>query len=582
MLKQILHFSLLILIAIVIWFVGPSIAINGIPFLKSPFARLLSILLITLSWGCYYFFLNIQKESSTKKSKEKQPAFTHTGNTYDEPSIMLARHFEQVKTYCNNSNKPGGKKKHSVFGWRRTHKTSVHLVLGTSQSGKSHLLQQSSLNMKVIPTPIQKPIQTLSSNHPTQEGVIEYGDTPNNGHNEEPNDISYWYIQDDHVFLDTPGNYASSEVGDQHDTPWKKLLNLLHSSKKEYPITSLIITINSVDLALQQKQQAKLHIHLLKQRILELRKLLGKPLPLYIVITKCDLINGFREYFDDLSQDERSAPLGIALKHSNHSRKLDCNKSMTDAFRADFDDLLQKINALMISRLHQEHNPDKRDLMKELPLQLDRFKELFANVVYHLGEKNSHSDAAHPQGIYFTSSEQIGTPMDMLNTVLNSTFGLNKKASTQLSTKSYAPNKAYFIHQLLKKITQEVGSKKISTHITPYFCWKKISVIGAASLTLIISTFFMIGHFKNDLLHTNKTAASIRTYQLLKKDGHSTTNQHAAQLLLAHYKQASAFWVFNRITPKISQTATKTATITDPQPLTFLTQLKHSLEPNCL
>ena len=40
--------------------------------------------------------------------------------------------------------------------------------------------------------------------------------------------------------------------------------------------------------------------------------------PVYLIVTKCDLINGFIDYFDDLSADERQQVWGVTLPFSEN------------------------------------------------------------------------------------------------------------------------------------------------------------------------------------------------------------------------------------------------------------------------
>jgi len=561
MLKQTFQFLLLILMATIIWFIGPFIAIDGISFFQSVAVRLTFILLLAFSWGLYYFLLCIQRDISKRDNHEPLSKKTCDEADYDEPSAVLQRHFQQVKAYYKQLTPgflpgilrgilPG------IFSRSPLRRICVHLVMGTRASGKSLLMQRGTLDMKSIPAPQQQAINLTSSKKSVRDGIIEHHDahgdlgsnlndiSDNSTNHREPIDISHWYIKDNHIFLDTPGDYATSEVDTRTQTPWKKLINLLHGNRKKFPITSIIMTINIAELAMQQSQQSKLHIHLLKQRILELRKLLGKPLPLYILFTKCDLIKGFSEYFDNLTRDERFAALGITLKGDDDSgvnTHASTNESMTDAFIKDFNALLQQMNAQVITRLHQEHNPKKRNLIREFPLQLDQLKEVIANVIYQLAEKNSYSHSAKPKAVYFTSSEQKGSPIDRLDTILNNTFGLSENTSTQLAQQSDTDNKAYFINQLFHHIMNEASPDKFASAINHsdgkltclpgYSAWKKRGVIGTGVAVVLISTLFIVDNFKNNLIQLNKRSTPIQANNRNIVTGHTPTVPKQTQRL---------------------------------------------------
>ena len=47
-----------------------------------------------------------------------------------------------------------------------------------------------------------------------------------------------------------------------------------------------------------------------RRRLEELNRELRMPLPVYVMVTKCDLVSGFTEYFDDLRSTGSRAGLG--------------------------------------------------------------------------------------------------------------------------------------------------------------------------------------------------------------------------------------------------------------------------------
>ena len=48
-----------------------------------------------------------------------------------------------------------------------------------------------------------------------------------------------------------------------------------------------------------------------RRRLDELNRELRISLPVYLMVTKCDLVAGFTEYFDDLAQEGRAQVWGV-------------------------------------------------------------------------------------------------------------------------------------------------------------------------------------------------------------------------------------------------------------------------------
>ena len=61
----------------------------------------------------------------------------------------------------------------------------------------------------------------------------------------------------------------------------------------------------------------------MRRRLVELRTTLEVSAPVYVLLTKADLLAGFVEYFDDLDVEGRRAVLGATLPADNARPRLD-------------------------------------------------------------------------------------------------------------------------------------------------------------------------------------------------------------------------------------------------------------------
>src|SRR5262249_52138916 len=118
-------------------------------------------------------------------------------------------------------------------------------------------------------------------------------------------------------------------------------------------------------------------IKTLFERLRELKKLFPHPLPCHLIITKCDLLNGFTDFFAECSDEETKQVWGISLP------ELTSNNIQT-VFNKQFDALIKKINKQLLWRLHHERNSQRRPYIKDFPLQLERLKEYLADFLKKL------------------------------------------------------------------------------------------------------------------------------------------------------------------------------------------------------
>ena len=68
----------------------------------------------------------------------------------------------------------------------------------------------------------------------------------------------------------------------------------------------MLLTVNVQDLLQQGQTERAEHAAQLRARLNELQTKLGVRAPVYVLVTKADLIGGFNESFENLGQDDRN------------------------------------------------------------------------------------------------------------------------------------------------------------------------------------------------------------------------------------------------------------------------------------
>ena len=137
-----------------------------------------------------------------------------------------------------------------------------------------------------------------------------------------------WWFTDEAVLIDTAGRYTTQESNSAVDaSAWDGFLALLRKSRPRRPINGVLLTVNIQDLLQQTPVERKDHAAKLRARIQELQEKLGVRPPVYVLVTKADLIAGFNESFGALSKEEREPGLGLQLpvradQHRRPARQL--------------------------------------------------------------------------------------------------------------------------------------------------------------------------------------------------------------------------------------------------------------------
>lgn len=522
--KQIIQLLALLVVMLIIWFIVPMIAINNIPLLPTVTAKLITISLVSIGWLVFLvlkspkqtaenhnqisillnFLVNnllALKKISQKCIMKKQPIFSSdlpNKNPYFETNLLLTKHFQKVQDYISSRSK---KTKHPIY-----------LVIGHSHSGKSTLIRNSGLQLKTLPA---------------EDGITEEIDIESNGLKN-----TLWHIDSNYIFTDVPGEYANSEIEKKMDTPWHTLINLLVRKYQKYPIKAVILVIDIHDLLSNSQQNSRIKLHLLKHRLQDLKKYYGETLPLHLVFTKWDAVQGFSEFFDNLTESERNENIIIRFE------KDFTEYSVTSQFKKQFEYLLQQMHHQLISKMHHEYNHDKRTAISQFPSQMEQIKKQLFYVVKQLLEKMSDCDAITAASVSFTSSIQCNDTIDLIQK--------NLQANLHLPTTTIIPslnplNKPYFIRNLFKWLVDSEPNTVIDLRITQK---SKYTIYGCAAGILLLFGGFCIYKFTKSLTAVNQAEQTTYALAMLQENVRNPqAKMNATEELLRKVNGNSSFWL---------------------------------------
>lgn len=406
----------LLLLSLLIWFGGPYLGFGESQPLASPVARLLLIIVIVVIWAVWLQIQQMRVRGKTQQMaaelSEGEPATGGERNerSSNERAQLQGRFQEAVDTL--RKNRSGGTNLYAL-PW--------YVVIGPPGSGKSTLLQNSGLNFPL-------------SNKFGKEAIRGVGGTRN----------CDWWFTDEAVFLDTAGRYTTQDSDRGADaSAWGEFLNLLRKYRKRRPINGVIVAMSLSDLLTLDEQARQQHILAIRQRLDELAKHLRIGVPAYLVFTKCDLVAGFTEFFDDLNAELRSQVWGMSFA-------VDKTMDGTAAkqFLEEFNLLLERLNTRILDRLHRERDRSRRAAILSFPQQLGALREITRQFVEGVFTGHQYDAPLLLRGAYFTSGTQEGTPIDRMMGAVARTFGLD---ASRLHVPG-AQSRTFFVERLLRDV----------------------------------------------------------------------------------------------------------------------------------
>lgn len=247
-----------------------------------------------------------------------------------------------------------------------------------------------------------------------------------------------WWMTNEAILLDTAGRWSTEE--DDRDE-WMAFLDLLKQTRPKKPINGILLAVPVTDLQKTEEEIAEL-AHTLRERIDEVIGRLEIVVPVYVIITKCDLVSGFVETFGDLKDRDRGQIWGFSFPLVNDGI------DHVDAFAQQFDDLGEVLERNALVRMGEERRIEGRDRIYAFPQQFDTLRQGLIDLVANLFSQSVYQDGPIMRGVFFTSGTQEGRPIDRIMESMASALGVRARVPVAPSAKP----KSYFVRDVFQRV----------------------------------------------------------------------------------------------------------------------------------
>ena len=291
-----------------------------------------------------------------------------------------------------------------------------------------------------------------------------------------------WFFSTSAVLLDTAGRYMT---GDEDKQEWFAFLDVLKKYRKRMPINGVLVGISMAELLDSSADEIEAHAMKIRRRIDELITRLGVKFPVYLVFTKCDLLAGFVDFFQEFNRREREQIWGSTFyreKYQDIDPKILFEKELRILYKSLLD--------LRMHRLGGTQSRKKRRNLFMFPLQFASARENLTQFVGKLFQPNPYQESPIFRGFYFTSGTQEGLPIDKVIQTIAGKFGLPELVSAQEET---SEKKSYFIHDLFTKII--IPDQNMGGHTSRAARSKRLARIGIVAASAVVSLLFLTSVF---------------------------------------------------------------------------------------
>lgn len=271
-----------------------------------------------------------------------------------------------------------------------------------------------------------------------------------------------WWFTNEAVLIDTAGRYARHDDGGEVSAAqrnageWQGFLGLLRKHRPGAPLNGVILTLNVADLTAQSPAERLAACAALRARLAELRETLGIRFPVYLVVTKMDLLPGFSEYFRTLTSHLRAQIWGFTLPYSRR-RKAGDPQALHAACAQELARLTLRLDQGLDTRLQEEYDLKSRQRLYTFPREfaalgeplLEAIEQIFLDSKFDATQLNNTL-----RGVFFTSAAQaqadaVADQLSIWQRFVRAIKTARGESSASLPHALPDGNRSYFLHDLL-------------------------------------------------------------------------------------------------------------------------------------
>ncbi|MCE0559228.1 MULTISPECIES: type VI secretion system membrane subunit TssM [unclassified Motilimonas] len=399
-----------VLLQAALWWLGPQIEIDGYKPLVTVTQRMIASLIVCLIAFSIWGWLQSRK---LRKVKAEQ----HYDQLLEVNPVQ--RFVDRQETELNQMMI---KLKQSLNCRNYLYELPWYLVLGMENAGKTSLINRSGQSF------VLSSVMRASGN-------------------KSENPFSFdWWVGDKAVLIDPDGELLAQKSSQQGDSEglernlWLHFVTWLDRKRSRRPLNGVVVALDLAHLVSSDAAERKAYAYLIRARLRELMETLSTRLPVYISLTKLDLLHGFEPLFREYSKEQRDEVLGFTFSLDS-VQQFD---SWLTEFDAEYDQFIARLNALLPSAMMHCRDTNEREAIYSLSRQLAGLKRILLQFFHDSFSSDQFSTSALVRGVYFTSVFQQGVPVNAFVDASAQRYGMaesiNYAQKAESSTTYFTPN----------------------------------------------------------------------------------------------------------------------------------------------
>ena len=211
-----------------------------------------------------------------------------------------------------------------------------------------------------------------------------------------------WWFFEQAIIIDTAGRYAIPVDEGRDKEEWQKFLSQLIKFRKREPLNGLIITVATDKLLSSPPETLEADGRSIRQRMDELMRVLGAKFPVYVLVTKCDLVQGMTQFCERLPEK--------ALDHAMGFLNHDLSANIASFNERAMHTMSERLKDIRLQLLHQPGFGKADPALLLFPEEFERLKSGLFAFTQGAFRENPYQETPILRGMFFSSGRQEGSP----------------------------------------------------------------------------------------------------------------------------------------------------------------------------
>lgn len=205
-----------------------------------------------------------------------------------------------------------------------------------------------------------------------------------------------WWMYEEAIVIDTAGRYAVPEDAKRDRSEWDALLALLSRRKQKEPLNGIVIVVGADRLLQASPDELLEEGRQVRASVGNLMNVLAAQVPVYLLVTKCDLVEGFTQFCEALPEENWQQVMGALNGQAT--------AEVHGALDGCFERLSERLRDLRLLLVDRTASPSVE--MMFFPDALTKLRDGLHHFIDGALKGSPYLETPHFRGLFISSSQQ--------------------------------------------------------------------------------------------------------------------------------------------------------------------------------